>query len=88
MYGLLVAICSNSDFVYANNDYLAKRLSITLYAVNKSLNALKNANLIRILNPNRYREIYINSFDPKPKVKKIEIDDKTNKMLDQLFNKL
>ena len=88
VYGLLYTLGSKSDLIYPKNDFIAHTLGLTLYQVKKSLNTLKNEELIEIINPNRYRQIKIMPLVPVSKTNSKQLDPNLNDLLEQIYDKL
>lgn len=88
VYGLLITLGSKSDYIYAKNDFMAETLGISLYQLKKSLNTLKTKKLIRIANPNRYREIEILPIQTVKPVKDREINSETEELLNRIYDKM
>ena len=61
LIGIINSLATNTNYCYASNEYLSKKLNISRRAISKSLSKLRQENFIKIKVENHQRKIYLTS---------------------------
>ena len=98
IYSFLYYLSAINNPMTVRNDFIADKLGVSIDTVKRGLNELKKVNLIKVTNPNRYRQIEVKQLDLSNYINGViedfkketdnNITPEVEQVLDRIFNQL